>query len=45
MPEDTKPDQPIPNMSELEFDDVVRVLMGVAPEGEEITLLEEKEED
>lgn len=43
MPDETE--NQIPDMSQLEFDDVVRVLMGVAPEGEEITVYEEEESD
>ena len=44
--EKEQPDTPTtyPNMSQLDFDDVVRVLMGVAPEGEEITIYEDQEE-
>lgn len=40
-----KTENPVPDMSQLEFDDVVRVLMGVPPEGEEITVYEEEESD
>ena len=32
-----------PDMSQLDFDDVVRVLMGVPLEGEEITVYEDEE--
>lgn len=43
MPEEKE--NQTPDMSQLEFDDVVRVLMGVAPEGEEIVIYEEEESD
>ena len=39
-----KTENQIPDMSQLEFDDVVRVLMGVSPEGEEITIYKDEEE-
>ena len=35
----------IPSMSEVDFDTRLKVLMGVAPEGEEITIYEEPEEE
>ena len=34
----------IPSTADLEFEDVVSVLMGVPPEGEEIVIYEEEEE-
>ena len=39
----TEPD--IPSMSQVDFEDRFKVLMGVAPEGEEITVYEEPEEE
>ena len=35
----------IPNMSQVDFEDRLKVLMGVAPEGEEITVYEEPEDE
>ncbi len=45
MPDKKETEPQIPDMSQLEFDDVVRVLMGVPPEGEEITIYEDEESD
>lgn len=40
------PDQKqIPSMADLDFEDVVSVLMGVPPEGEEIVICEDTEDD
>ena len=39
------PGKEIPNMSQLDFEDRFKVLMGVAPEGEEITVYEESEKE
>lgn len=36
--------QEIPDMSEVDFDTRLKVLLGVAPKGEEITVYEEPEE-
>ena len=38
-------DKRIPEMSDLEFEDVVSVLMGVPPEGEEVVIYEDGEDD
>ena len=35
----------IPDISEVDFDTRLKILMGVAPEGEEITVYEEPEEE
>ena len=43
MPDKKEPEQTIPDMSQLEFEDVVSVLMGVPPEGEEIVVYEDEE--
>ena len=37
------PEQEIPDMSQVEFEDVVSILLGVPPEGEEIVVYEEEE--
>ena len=37
-------DKEIPSMSDLELEDVVSVLLGVPPEGEEIVIYAEEEE-
>ena len=38
-------EQPVPDMSQVSFEDVVSILLGVPPEGEEITIYEAEEED
>lgn len=40
-----EPNKEIPDMSEVDFDTRLKVLMGVPPEGEEITGYEESEEE
>jgi len=42
--EKEQPTQTYPDMSQLDFDDVVRVLMGVPPEGEEVVIYEDEED-
>ena len=42
--EDRKKKEPIPDMSQVDFEDVVSILLGVPPEGEEITIPEDDEE-
>jgi hypothetical protein len=44
MGEEEKSEYSIPDMSQLEFEDVVSILMGVPPEGEEIIVYEDEEE-
>ena len=45
MPDEKETETQIPNMSQIEdVEDVVRVLFGVPPEGEEITIYENEEE-
>ena len=45
MPDKKETDPQIPDMSQIEdVDDVIRVLFGVPPEGEEIILYENEEE-
>lgn len=41
MPE-KQPEQPIPHMSDVSFEDVVSILLGVPPKGEEITVYEDQ---
>lgn len=38
-----QPEQAIPDMSQVGFEDVVSILLGVPPEGEEITVYEDEE--
>ena len=40
-----KPKQNVPDMYQVDFEDRFKVLMGVAPEGEEITFSEETEDE
>lgn len=44
MPDKKEPEQQIPDMSQLEFEDVVSVLLGVPPEGEEVMIYEDEDE-
>ena len=37
------PETEIPDISQVDFDDRLRILMGVPPEGEEIIIYEEEE--
>ena len=37
-------DKKIPEMSDFELEDVVSVLLGVPPEGEEVVIYEDEEE-
>lgn len=39
-----QPEQTIPDMSQVSFEDAVSILLGVQPEGEEITVYEEEED-
>lgn len=36
-------EEKLPDMSQVEFEDVVSILLGVPPEGEEIVVYEEEE--
>ena len=43
---DKKPDEPqIPDMSQLEIEDVFSIVLGVPPEGEEIVIYENGEDN
>ena len=45
MPDKKETGPQIPDMSQIEdVDDVIRVLFGIPPEGEEITIYENEEE-
>ena len=39
-----QPEQTIPDMSQVSFEDAVSILLGVQPEGEEIIIYEDEEE-
>lgn len=42
--EKDQPTQTYPDMSQVSFEDVVSILLGVPPEGEEIVIYAEEEE-
>lgn len=44
MPDEKETETQIPDMSQLEFEDVVSVLLGVPPEGEEVVICEGEDE-
>ena len=44
MPDKKEPEPQIPDMSQLEIEDVFSIVLGVPPEGEEIVICEDAEE-
>lgn len=40
-----KEEQDIPDMSQVDFEDRVKILMGVAPEGEEVIVHQDEEQE
>ena len=44
MPDKKTPETQIPDMSQLDIEDVFSIVLGVPPEGEEIVIYEDEEE-
>ena len=44
MPDEKETEQTIPDMSQLEIEDVFSIVLGVPPEGEEIVIYEDEGE-
>ena len=44
MPDKKETEPQIPDMSQLEIEDVFSIVLGVPPEGEEIVIYEDEEE-
>ena len=45
MPDEKETEPKIPDMSQLEIEDVFSIILGVPPEGEEIIIYEDEKEE